>query len=1588
MNKTLTGITVAPLTRLFTLGLCIFAIGHAWAAVKPLAVWNGDFVDNSERGGFTFTINGNEQLGVDGVKMGSSNALKFDYDITATRVYNTGTKAYPISIVAAMSNIVVTASTPESTRTLFSISQFASSAANQSVKANFYSFSLNPKSSTGYYLGGDGNLTRVTGTSSYAPVNVFDNADTWHYMAMKHSGNVGTRGCEISAGNNFRELVYDSTLKWGTNDGWGYWGLTVGGAGTANNNCTDAVVRYVALIQSDADTDVEAWSLRNMTRAETLTSSSTSFTGGDNVGVNFNGGTITVASAQTAAALFVQESTTIAINGSGKITTTANGPYQGPLYIADGKTLTVTTDKATEANLRSAFDASLGTGTITLIDAPVYGTVDLSNITSSLPTIDGYTIVATSDENGVRIVMSLNGVNYTGTVTGEATWADKTNISSTDTWANSPSSTITLCNEAEASLTFDEDVNAESLTLNGTGKITLSRGNNVNVRIGDNTTAGKAIIVNTEAVLEDLGQDAAVRITGSNKATLKDYTAFPAGSTLPSTGTLRMESDTVTLTAFPCAGVNLAGTVEVDQSITLTGDGFYLYDNKPAVNIEGGTDSFSRFVLGNKSSYDNPTQTVTQNGGSITVTGTAEPTSTSATMLLGHWPSTSYLYTRGGTFSVPNAAVRMGWNGGATWEIGGGTGTATVTVPGILISKNGTAGRGTVNVAAKGTLNLGSYGLQMQSSAGTLNLSGGTIKATTDTTIANNKSDGTVLTASKETTIDTTSGNVTISAPLSGSGSLNVTGGGTLTITGSGTASGGTIKATDSTIVLSGNGAKPGDTMYSLKKASGSSTTAKLEIRPGEGNTITLAPTHIINSTDSGAQIIVGAGTTKIAHTQTNAGSGTFGGAVVKVEDGGTLEVNNINWTVENVTYGLEIGASSKFAVNALSTNCRPITMGEGATLEVSKGSSYSTTDGALKLDFRNGNGFTVNGNATIQATGEDAETPFINMTGSAAQPFNVASEKTLSVNANIKGTSALTKTGAGKLALNGYGADSGYTYTGTTTVSAGTLEINATQTGSPYSLVAGSTLKFGTYASVTMPSIILPASGTAAIDVSALTIGENGVKLVTFATTAPTQADVDSKLTVTGGYALKVEDNALKAYPAVAQYNGKGYETVKAAIDAAVADGHTYADVTILDATAECPDGYYIDNGTLKKKPASITVGENVYYYTTIQAAVQDALPAPYGSHSNYDYLTIYESNTAVAMMDYTLKLATAPGVTGVTVSLPVSFTTTEYAVSSVSGDTYTTYSVSVNPKTYRWKNAAAGTLWTTPSNWEFQDNETWTSAQRYPGDGTTGDSVVVTGDTSIQLGNAVTLASLQVTDGALALAIPSQGTATTLTASEITLGANATISLTGVTLSQDPTSGVDLMYVKATNSDGTTTYSLQAAGTVEEGVAKITDATAEVTVPANATAIEAAPAVSSIKLADGSAITDSDVTVKYNGTTNITGAFSISVAGDQVTLALNANGSVTISDKTITVKPAVDTSADPMTMPDETTAPSFNIKTIPGLYYVVRSGTSPNSLAAGSATQATTTTTGLAGPALGNKDTVRYYKISVGRTAAEAAQ
>ena len=388
----------------------------------------------------------------------------------------------------------------------------------------------------------------------------------------------------------------------------------------------------------------------------------------------------------------------------------------------------------------------------------------------------------------------------------------------------------------------------------------------------------------------------------------------------------------------------------------------------------------------------------------------------------------------------------------------------------------------------------------------------------------------------------------------------------------------------------------------------------------------------------------------------------------------------------------------------------------------------------------------------------------------------------------------------------------------------------------------------------------------------------------------------------------------------------------------------------------------------------AAVVNGENVVNYATVQAAV-DAVAYP---GTIYNYVLAYQSASVTPAS--TLKIKEDEDVT-VTVTCPFG----DYQVSeSEPVDGVVTYTLIEKATTYTWV-GSSGAVWGgyNFNCWQYDNSGVLSTANRLPD---SADTVVFNGDATVTLSDSTTVGGVEVGDGVVALTGSSK-TLTSATGGIVLTDDGASITVDGVTLSPTPVSGVDLMYVKATTSEGTTTYALQSAGSVVDGVATITDATAEVTVPASATAIEAAPAVSSIKLEAGSEIKKSDITIKYNGTTDITGAFTVTVADNQVTIALNENGSVTISADTITVKPAV-AASEPMTMPGATTAPSFNIKTIPGLYYVVRSGTDPSSLTAGSATQATTTTTGLAGPALGNAETVRYYQISVGRTAAEAQE
>ncbi len=173
--------------------------------------------------------------------------------------------------------------------------------------------------------------------------------------------------------------------------------------------------------------------------------------------------------------------------------------------------------------------------------------------------------------------------------------------------------------------------------------------------------------------------------------------------------------------------------------------------------------------------------------------------------------------------------------------------------------------------------------------------------------------------------------------------------------------------------------------------------------------------------------------------------------------------------------------------------------------------------------------------------------------------------------------------------------------------------------------------------------------------------------------------------------------------------------------------------------------------------------------------------------------------------------------------------------------------------------------------------------------------------------------------------------------------------------------------------------------AGYIDGTTAVITNTTSSVTVPAGATAV-------AVSFSTGDAITltseslnlaTSGVTVYATDdtgaktTTNITGAFKVT-AGANNTYTVELDPGATVGE--VSVTPEVDTEAETAPMAFTGTAPVFTVKTIPGLWYVVASGSDLESLKNGTPAQAGDSETSKTLTADEFTGTVQYYKVRVG--------
>ena len=388
--------------------------------------------------------------------------------------------------------------------------------------------------------------------------------------------------------------------------------------------------------------------------------------------------------------------------------------------------------------------------------------------------ISGKTLTVTGHRSGGRgCIAAIQIVKaeapdtiYSVAATGDVTWSTKAGLEVVSgSWASG--NTIMIANNQAnpVTVTFDETVDAAELILSGSGKTTIKFSDSSYNQITSFNFNG----VTGEVVLDDY---------------MQTVTFAP-----PATGAVRYKG-VATLATVPCASGAIPYTVIVDQPLTVSE--FQLAGVKNDYRFgESFAGTFaSRFVLGNNNGSN---QSVTQMGGSITVNGDSEDYNQSS-ILLGHWGSlTVNLNTYGGTFTAPNAAVRLGHTGKCYWTIGDGESaddsTAVANLKGIRntngASDNGGSGSKVV-LQQGGTLNVGELGVNIPNA--TFTLAGGKLATTYASAVS--VAAGTVTSeAGTDTEINTVNG-LTIASSIGGSGAITKTGSGTLTLSAAATSTG------------------------------------------------------------------------------------------------------------------------------------------------------------------------------------------------------------------------------------------------------------------------------------------------------------------------------------------------------------------------------------------------------------------------------------------------------------------------------------------------------------------------------------------------------------------------------------------------------------------------------------------------------------------------------------------------------------------------------------------------------------------------------------------------------------------------------
>ena len=852
---------------------------------------------------------------------------------------------------------------------------------------------------SGNITGASGALTKSgSGTLTLSGTNTYSGATTINAGTLTISG-----GAAIADGGTVT-LANTSGVAFNVNSSETIASLQGGGASGGNVTIASAQTLTVG----EANTNTFSGSLQgagNFTKSGlgTLILNGTNTNGG---AVSVTGGTVVLSGASalsgSTSLLSAASSTTISLaDGVGRTITLSTGNLSltsATMLFELGSTsdrLTLTSGAATLSGtntIRLADIGSFAAGTYTLISAASGLNGNWSLDSTGGPT--GFTYTLSNSSTTLSLIAAANSNNFYWTGNASANWSGN-NFSATDGGASalsggnlSAASDLIFAATGATNLatTMDSNYTVNSLTII-TPSVSIGGSNTLTV----NSTASTAIGIsaasgNTSISANLAGASAGLTKSGAGTLILTGNNTY-AGATAINAGALNVQHASA-------LGATAGGTtVAVGAALQLQGG---IAIAAEALSLSGtgvSTDGALRNISGNNS-Y----------GGAISLAGTTRIN------------SDSDLLTLSGGIGGAAQALTVGGSGNTAISgvISTTTGTLTKDGLGTLILTANNTYTGATTITA-GTLQIGANGTSGALSTSSALTNNGTLVFNRSNAITQGADFANVI-AGSGIIIKNGAGNLTLNGTNTFTGQLTIAEGAVIVSTLNNSGAVGVFGNSANSVVLGSSGKSAtlsftGATLTSSKTFTmASGGTGVFDVT---NSNVNLTLNGLIDG--SGALSKAGAGNLILGGANTYSGGSTLGGSGLVA-----INVDSVGTAGAPTSSALGTGTVNLAGaqLRAGSTASRTI----GNTVTISADTTFATTSGEKSLTFTgpvtlSGGARTLN--VAIGSTVTTEKLIFSGAIGDGGNGFGI------------------TKTGAGTLALSGAN-----TYTGTTTVSAGTLEV------------------------------------------------------------------------------------------------------------------------------------------------------------------------------------------------------------------------------------------------------------------------------------------------------------------------------------------------------------------------------------------------------------------------------------------------------------------------------------------------------------------------------------------------------------------